>query len=137
MTTARTAEPAPSTVAGPVPTSPDRRVLLVSLGSLAAALASTSCCLLPLALFAVGAGGAWIGRLTALAPYQPVFLVITLACLAVGFRLVSRASVGCAPASACARPVSSRFVTLALWIATLLVVAALAFPFVVRPFVGG
>ena len=42
-------------------------------GGLAALLAST-CCLGPLVLVTLGFGGAWIGNLTALEPYRPVFL---------------------------------------------------------------
>lgn len=45
-------------------------------GSVLAAIGASSCCVLPLALALAGISGAWIGRLTALAPYQPVFLVI-------------------------------------------------------------
>lgn len=41
-------------------------------GGLAAILAST-CCLGPLVLVALGVSGAWIGNLTALEPYRPVF----------------------------------------------------------------
>jgi mercuric ion transport protein len=42
-------------------------------GGLLGALATSSCCVLPLVLFSIGAGGGWIGKLTALARYQPVF----------------------------------------------------------------
>ena len=42
-------------------------------GGLAAILAST-CCLGPLILVALGFSGAWIGNLTALEPYRPIFI---------------------------------------------------------------
>src|SRR3546814_4499833 len=41
-------------------------------GSILGAIAASSCCILPLVLFSLGAGGAWIANLTALAPYQPI-----------------------------------------------------------------
>lgn len=41
-------------------------------GGLAAILAST-CCLGPLVLVALGFSGAWIGNLTVLEPYRPLF----------------------------------------------------------------
>ena len=44
-----------------------------------AALGASSCCVLPLAFFALGVSGAWIGNLTALAPYQPFFVAAALA----------------------------------------------------------
>jgi hypothetical protein len=46
---------------------------------------------------------AWIGNLTALAPYQPVFIGATLAFLATGYYLVYRKPRGaCAEGEACA-----------------------------------
>jgi hypothetical protein len=41
-------------------------------GGLAAILAS-ACCLGPLVLIALGFSGAWIGNLTVLEPYRPIF----------------------------------------------------------------
>lgn len=55
-----------------------------ALGLLGAVLAS-SCCILPLVLVVLGIGGAWIGTLTALEPYQPYFLATTAVCLGVGY----------------------------------------------------
>src|SRR3970282_2820415 len=42
-------------------------------GGLAAILAS-ACCLGPLVLITLGFSGAWIGNLTALEPYRPIFI---------------------------------------------------------------
>ena len=42
-------------------------------GGLAAILAS-ACCLGPLVLIALGFSGAWIGNLTVLEPYRPIFI---------------------------------------------------------------
>lgn len=104
---------------------------LAAAGGVLGALAASSCCILPLVLFSVGAGGAWIGNLTALAPYQPIFVAITLGFLGYGHYLVYwRAKKACADGTACARPLPNRTVKIALWSATVLVVAALAFPYV-------
>src|SRR3546814_7335443 len=46
-------------------------------GGLAATLAST-CCLGPLVLVALGFSGAWIGNLTVLEPYRPIFIGVAL-----------------------------------------------------------
>jgi mercuric ion transport protein len=46
-------------------------------GGLAAILAST-CCLGPLVLVALGLSGAWIGNLTLLEPYRPLFITGSL-----------------------------------------------------------
>lgn len=106
------------------------KTLLATVGLLAA-LGASSCCLLPLGLFLVGVSGAWIGNLTVLAPYQPVFVAATLACLAGGFFAVYRKpkAAACADGSYCARPASDRIAKVALWSAAALVAAALAFPY--------
>ena len=115
----------------------DRRALgirrgqsLMAVGGVLAALAASSCCILPLVLFSLGVSGAWIGNFTRLAPYQPFFIALTIACLGYGYWLVYRASkVTCADGETCARPMPDGLVRLGLILATLLVVAALGFNF--------
>ena len=54
-----------------------------SLGAgLGAAVAASACCTIPLALVSAGIGGAWIGSLTALAPYRWIFVTLALGALA-------------------------------------------------------
>jgi mercuric ion transport protein len=103
---------------------------LAAAGGILAAIAASSCCIVPLLLFGLGVSGAWIGNLTRLAPYQPIFVAMTLACLGYGYWLVRRARrTACAEDAACSRP-PNRVVTFALIAATLLVAAAVAFDFV-------
>ncbi len=103
---------------------------ILATGGLLGALAASSCCVVPLVLFTLGVGGAWIGNLTALAPYQPLFVTLTLGFLGAGFYLVyRRPKAACADASVCPRPASRRVVKTALWSATVLVAAAMAFPY--------
>ncbi len=110
---------------------------MIAAGGLLGALAASSCCIVPLVLFALGIGGAWIGNLTALAPYQPIFVVVTLGFLGTGYYLAyRRPKAACADAAACARPSPNRFVKLALWVATVLVLAAIAFPYVAPALLG-
>jgi len=104
---------------------------LLAAGGLLGALAASSCCVVPLVLFSLGIGGAWIGNLTALAPYQPIFAAITIGILGTGFYLVyRRPKMVCAGAAACARSLPNRIVKLSLWTATALIAIALAFPYV-------
>ena len=138
MITAQTDERHEAMESGGTATGAGRGAPWLSVGGVVGAAASGACCVLPFALFTVGASGAWLGRLTALAPYQPVFITATLLCLAAGVVLVRRASrASCADGVACARPGSLRLVRIALWAASLLVAAALLFPYAVRPFVEG
>ncbi len=103
---------------------------LVAAGGILGAVAASSCCIVPLLLFSLGVSGAWISNLTRLAPYQPIFIVVTLACLAYGYWLVQRSRrTACVEGAACSRPLPNRVVTIALVVATLLVTAAVAFDF--------
>ncbi|QRM34714.1 mercuric transporter MerT family protein [Microvirga sp. VF16] len=107
----------------------DRQGLLAA-GGLLAALGASSCCILPLTLFWFGVSGAWIGTLTALAPYQPVFVAMALAFLGFGFwRVYRQPKVACADGSFCAQPGSSRITKIGLWTAAVLVLAAVTFPY--------
>jgi mercuric ion transport protein len=103
---------------------------IVAAGGILAAVLASSCCIVPLLLFSLGVSGAWIGNLTRLAPYQPIFIAVTFSCLGYGYWLVRRARrAACAEGAACSRPLPNRVVTVALVAATLLVAAALAFDF--------
>ncbi|HZC01947.1 MAG TPA: mercuric transporter MerT family protein [Gammaproteobacteria bacterium] len=107
-----------------------RKVFVTIVGSIIAALAASSCCVIPLVLFTLGVSGAWIANLTALAPYQPLFVVLTLAFLAWGFWMVYRKPKIVCAEGYCARPISDRIAKTGLWVATVLITIALAFPYV-------
>lgn len=104
---------------------------LLASGSALGAIAMSSCCILPLALFSLGVTGAWIGNLAALYPYKPYFFVATAGFLAAGFWKVYRrpAITECAEGTYCASPASDRLIKTALWVSSILVAAALAFPY--------
>lgn len=115
---------------GTVPRSRDG---ILAAASNIAALGASSCCLVPLVLSLLGVSGAWIGNLTALAPYQPPFVAAAVGCLAVGFvRVYRRPTADCADGSYCARPAASRVAKLGLWIAAGLVTMAVVLPYVAR-----
>ncbi|MFV2092445.1 MAG: mercuric transporter MerT family protein [Hyphomicrobiales bacterium] len=104
---------------------------LAATASVVGAFGASACCILPLVLFSVGIGGAWISNLTALYPYKWFIVIPTLAVLAYGFYLVYRKPLAaCDANAACARPISGRIVKSSLWLATVLVAAAIAFPYV-------
>ena len=102
---------------------------LLSVAGILGALGAASCCVAPFALFMLGVSGAWIGNLTALEPYQPIFAAVTFGFLGGGFYLVYRKpKVACAEGTYCATPRSGRTAKIGLWTATVLVVIALGFP---------
>jgi mercuric ion transport protein len=101
---------------------------LTAIGGILGAIAASSCCVLPLLFVSVGVSGAWIGNLTALAPYQPYFVALTVAVLGYGFYSVYwRPQQACSDGK-CERPLPSRAVKLGLWLGTVLVAVALIFP---------
>jgi len=107
-----------------------RRQWLTAAGGLVAALAASSCCILPLVLFSLGVSGVWIGNFTRLAPYQPYFIAATVGFLGYGYWLLYRSSkLACTRGEACARPLPNLFVNAGMISATVLVIAALGVDF--------
>ncbi|HUZ73781.1 MAG TPA: mercuric transporter MerT family protein [Stellaceae bacterium] len=126
----QTLEGTPSTLRGVSRADPAvHKARLLSLGGILAALGTAACCVVPFALFTLGISGAWIGNLTALEPYQPIFAATAFGCLGYGFYLVYRKpKVSCAEDSYCAKPSSARIAKIGLWTATVLVIVGLGFP---------
>jgi len=98
-------------------------------GGVAAILAST-CCLGPLVLVALGFSGAWIGNLTALEPFRPIFLAAAVVALFFAWRRIFRPATACQPAEVCAIPKVRTTYKAIFWCVAVLVLVALAFPYV-------
>jgi mercuric ion transport protein len=98
-------------------------------GGVLGALAMTTCCILPLVLFSLGASGAWIGRLGAMYQYKWFFFVFAGASLAYGFwKVYQPAGKSCEEGAACARPINQRVMKIALWSSAALILTAILFP---------
>jgi mercuric ion transport protein len=104
------------------------RIALAVVG-LAAILAS-ACCLGPLVLLALGVSGAWIGNLSALERYRPIFIGVALVALYFAHRRIYRPAVECAPGELCAVPTARKSYKLLFWIVAGLLGIALVFPLV-------
>jgi mercuric ion transport protein len=103
-----------------------RRQNLVAFGGLIGAVLASACCVAPLVLLTLGVSGAWIGNLTALAPYQGYFTFMTLMLLAFGYWFVYwKPKQACEEGSYCANPRSDRIIKSVLWVSTLLIGVAL------------
>ena len=94
-----------------------------------AAIGASLCCIGPLVLLALGIGGTWISYLTALEPYRPVFIGITLLFLALAFRKLYLLPQKCAPGDACAVPATRRNQRIIFWVVSILLIALLTFPY--------
>ena len=92
------------------------------------AIGASICCVGPLVLLAVGVSGAWIGSLTALEPYRPLFVGLTLWFLGLAFYRIYLARPACSPESACANPRALKRQRLAFWIVAAVVLASSLYP---------
>ena len=97
--------------------------------AVAAAIGASLCCVAPLVLLALGIGGTWISNLTALEPYRPIFIGITVVFLYLAFRKLYIVPRKCAAGDACAIPATLRNQRIIFWVVTVVLVALLAFPY--------
>lgn len=105
-------------------------------GGVLSALGASVCCLGPLALVSAGVTGAWIGNLSALAPYRWIFIAGALGFTGLAWRRIYRAgpAAACAPGAACALRQAGRGQRIAFWLIAALVLAAIAYPYVLPLF---
>lgn len=96
-------------------------------GALAAVGASV-CCVGPLLLLGLGIGGTWVGSLTAIQPFRPFFIVLTLLFLELAFRKLYLAPRVCAPGTPCADPATLKRQRFIFWIVASLLLGLLAVP---------
>lgn len=99
-----------------------------------AALLASTCCLGPLVLVSLGVTGAWLGNLTALEPYRPLFLGAALIALFFAWRRIFRPPQDCKPGEVCALPQVRRAYQVMFWVVVALVIVAIAFPYVLPLF---
>ncbi len=101
---------------------PDPSLLVAVLAGVGASL----CCVAPFLLVLAGLGGAWLSWLTALQPFRPLFVVLALAALAIGFyRLHFRP---CDPDGRCADPRVRKRQRLIFWSVALFLLLFITFP---------
>lgn len=107
--------------------------LLSLAGSVISAIVASICCLGPLVLLTLGVTGTWIGTLTALQPYRPVFVTITLVFLGFAFFGVYRRpkAICCSAEKPCAISGSRRKYKTILWAVMILILGLLLLPYLV------
>ncbi|MEZ4699340.1 MAG: mercuric transporter MerT family protein [Rhodothermales bacterium] len=95
--------------------------------AVAAALAASACCLVPLALVSLGMSGAWVSRWSLLVPYRPAFALAALGML--GFALYREYRMTTAPACACDVAIGDRTRRLLLAAGSLATIGLLVSPY--------
>lgn len=96
-------------------------------GAVAAILGSL-CCVAPLVLITLGISGAWIGQLTALEPYRPIFVGVMAVFLGLAFRQLYVVPARCAAGEVCANSRLQRKQRQLFWVVVLGLAALIAFP---------
>ena len=101
-------------------------------GAIVAAFIASACCVGPLVLALLGLGGG--AMLLEFEPYRPIFMVLTVGLLGLGFWLqygrpkpvTSGDGISCD----CPTPRANKAGRVMLWVATVVVVAFLVFPYI-------
>src|SRR2546425_13224236 len=103
------------------------KTVLAAPGGGAAAVVSTLCCAGPLVAVAIGLSGA--GLAATFEPLRPYFVAATVLALGFGCVLLRREEErACEPGTLCASPVVRRRMKWALWLATIISIPLLTFP---------
>ena len=112
-----------------------RRGLFAALGAIAAAILASLCCVGPLLFVTLGVGA---GLASTFEPLRPVFTLLTVALLTLGFYVVYGrrtapsgtvdGSPACAPDGSCVVPGDRARDKVLLWSATVVAVVFLTFP---------
>lgn len=100
---------------------------LAAAAGVAAAIGSALCCAGPLVAVALGVSGA--GLAATFEPLRPYFVAGTVLALGSGFVVLRREEKrACEPGRMCASPIVRRRMKWALWIATIISIPLLTFP---------
>lgn len=98
--------------------------------SVVAASMGSLCCVAPLVLVMLGISGVWIGQLTALEPYRPIFIGVTAVFMAFAFYQLYIVPWRCAANEFCANPRRQRRQRQMFWVVALALATLIAFPWV-------
>ena len=110
-----------------------KRISVPLIGGLLAGIAASACCVGPLVLLLLGFGGAWIGNLTALEPYRPIFIGIASVALFIAYQRIYRPKLepSCEQGDTCAKPQASNLYKWLFIGALVVVLTSIASPYLV------
>ena len=112
---------------------------IIATGGLLGAIAASTCCVLPVILFALGISGAWISNLVSLARYKPFFIVLSLVFVGTGFWMVyfkPNISIPKIQSTSCYRPFSEKTIKIMLWFSVIIILIVFLIPYA-APFLLG
>jgi mercuric ion transport protein len=103
-------------------------------GGVLAGIGASACCVGPFLLLSLGIGGAWIGHLTALEPYRPIFIGLTILFLFLAFRKLYLVPQSCGVEDNCVAERTLRVQRILFWIFVPLSLALAASPWLLPLF---
>lgn len=103
-------------------------------GGVLAGIGASACCIGPLLLLGLGISGAWIARLTALEPYRPIFIVLTLVFLGLAFWKLYLVPESCTAEDNCVADRTRRVQRILFWILGPVTLALVATPWILPIF---
>jgi mercuric ion transport protein len=103
-------------------------------GGVLASIGASACCAGPLLLLSLGIGGAWIGNLTALEPYRPVFILLVLVFLGLAFRRLYFEPQSCDSEANCVADRTKNAQRIVFWIVAPLLLGLVAIPWLMPLF---
>ena len=112
---------------------------IIATGSLLGAIAASTCCVLPVILFALGISGAWISNLVSLARYKPFFIVLSLVFIGTGFWIVyfkPQFSIPKVQSTSCYRPFPEKTIKIMLWSAVIIILIVFLIPYIAPSLLG-
>jgi mercuric ion transport protein len=93
-----------------------------------AGVGASLCCVGPLVLLALGVGGTWIANLTALEPYRPLFVGLTVLFLGLAFRRLYLVPQVCTPGALCTDSRMAKRQRLTFWMTAVPLLGLLTAP---------
>jgi len=98
------------------------------IAGLLAGLTASACCAGPLVLLMLGISGSWIGNLSALEPYRPLFILVAVVFLGLAYRKIYMAPKTCSADAVCATQQGKRSQQIIFWITAIIIGLSIAFP---------
>ncbi len=98
------------------------------IAGLFAGITASACCAGPLILLTLGVSGSWIGNLSKLGPFRPVFMILALIFMGLAFRKLYLVPKNCAIDAPCATAQGDRNQKIVFWFVSLVVIVSIAFP---------
>lgn len=100
----------------------------ITIGTVLAAIGASACCVGPLVLLSLGIGGAWVSTLTSLEAVRPIFIVLTLLFIGLGYRKLYLEPNNCDKNEVCELSGTQKKQKIIFWVGSAFILLLLAFP---------